>query len=312
MNLRSLEYLVALSEHHHFRKAAEACFVSQPTLSTQIRKLERELGVELVERNPAGVLMTPAGDAIVQRAKRMLDEAEGIRQIGRLHDDPEGGTVRLGIFPTLAAYVLPHVMQVLRERFPRMQLMLVEEKSDVLLAQLHDGRLDVALLATPNDSHGLDETDLFDEDFVLAVPHGHQLAGRAPVPTTALADERILLLDEGHCLRDQALSVCHSVGADEHDGFRATSLETLRQMVASGAGVTLLPRLAVSPPIPVSPDIDIVEIRPPRPSRRIAMYWRTSSPLAGFLPKLAEVFRTLPPDLVHPVPSDPAPPTSNA
>lgn len=299
MNLRSLEYLVALAEHRHFRKAAQACFVSQPTLSAQVRKLEDELGVDLVERNPGGVLLTPAGEEIVERARRILADADGIRQIGRLHNDPESGTLRLGIFPTLAAYVLPHVMPTIRERFPRLRLQLVEEKSDVLLRRLHDGRLDLALLATPNEHHGLHEEFLFDEDFVVAVPHGHHLAHGAPVPTTALVDEHILLLDEGHCLRDQALSVCHLAGADEHDGFRATSLETLRQMVASGAGVTLLPRLAVSPPVPESPDVDIVEIRAPRPSRRIAMYWRSSSPYATFLPRIADAFRSLPDELVH-------------
>lgn len=309
MNLRSLEYLVALSEHRNFRKAAEACFVSQPTISTQIRKLERELGVELVERHPAGVLMTPAGDAIIERARRMLDDADRIRQIARLHDDPEARTVRLGIFPTLAAYLLPHVMPGIRQRFPRMQLMLVEEKSDVLLAALHDGALDVALLATPNDAHGLQEMELFDEDFVLAVPRGHRLASGGPVSTTELVDERVLLLDEGHCLRDQALSVCHLVGADNLASFRATSLETLRQMVASGAGVTLLPRLAVSPPVADSPDIELVEICSPPPSRRIAMYWRTSSPLHEFLPSLAAEFRLLPTDLIHPVLPTPDVPT---
>lgn len=309
MNLRSLEYLVALAEHRHFRRAAEACFVSQPTLSAQIRKLERELGVELVERNPGGVLLTPAGEEIVARARRMLDDADGIRKIGRLHDDPEAGVLRLGIFPSLAAYILPHVMPAIRDRFPRMQLMLVEEKSDILLARLGDGRLDIALLATPIDHRGLHEELLFDEDFVIAVPHGHRLATNGPVPTTALADEKILLLDEGHCLRDQALSVCQLVGADEYDGFRATSLETLRQMVASGTGVTLLPRLAVSAPVPDSPDVDILEIRAPRPSRRIAMYWRSSSPFGGFLPKLAEVFRSMPGGLVDPIATPSADPS---
>lgn len=301
MNLRSLEYLVALAEHRHFRRAAEACFVSQPTLSAQIRKLERELGVELVERNPAGALMTPAGNEIVQRARRMLDEADAIRQIARVHEDPEAAVVRLGIFPTLAPYVLPHVVPTIRERFPQLQLMLVEEKSDVLERQLADGRLDAALLAVPIDDHGLHEELLFDEDFVVAVPHGHPLANGAPMATTALAGQDILLLDEGHCLRDQALSVCKLAGADERDGFRATSLETLRQMVASGTGVTLLPRLAVSDPVPASSDIDLIEIRTPRPSRRIAMYWRSSSPLGPFLVRLAEVFRTIPDDLVHPI-----------
>lgn len=313
MNLRSLEYLVALADHRHFGRAAEACYVSQPTLSAQIRKLERELGVELVERHPRGVLLTPAGEVIVERARRILGDAEGIRQVARLHHDPATGAVSVGIFPTLAPYVLPHVMPVVRARFPRLQLMLVEEKSDILLRQLLDGQLDVAVLATPIDTAGLHEELLFDEDFVVAVPHGHALAGtppsaepHAPVGTGALAGERILLLDEGHCLRDQALSVCQMAGADDHHRFRATSLETLRQMVASGAGVTLLPRLAVSPPVPVSPDIDIIELRAPRPRRRIAMYWRDTSPYADFLPGLADAFRMLPAGLVEPIVPDAA------
>jgi LysR family hydrogen peroxide-inducible transcriptional activator len=301
VNLRSLEYLVALADHRHFGRAAVACFVSQPTHSAQVKKLEQELGVELVERYPRGVLVTPAGEAIVERARRILGEAEGIRQVARLHDDPEAGAITVGVFPTLAPYVLPHVMPTVRTRFPRLQLMLVEEKSDVLLTQLLDGRLDVAVLATPIEAGGLHEELLFDEDFVVATPHGHPLAGGGPISTTALSGERILLLDEGHCLRDQALSVCNMTGADDRHRFRATSLETLRQMVASGAGITLLPRLAVSSPVPMSPDIDLVEIRPPTPSRRIAMYWRESSPFGDFLPELAGAFRALPTTLVDPI-----------
>ncbi len=309
MNLRSLEYLVALADHRHFGRAAEVCYVSQPTLSAQIRKLERELGVELVERHPRGALLTPAGEAIVERSRRILGDAEGIRQIARLHEDPAAGTMSLGIFPTLAPYVLPHAMPIVRTRFPRLSLMLVEEKSDVLLRQLQTGQLDIAMLAAPIDTRGLHEELLFDEDFVIATPKGHALATTAdaprdpaePVSTTALVGERILLLDEGHCLRDQALSVCNLAGADDHHGFRATSLETLRQMVASGAGVTLLPRLAVSPPVTPSPDIDLIELRAPRPSRRIAMYWRETSPFADFLPQLADAFRALPDGLVKPI-----------
>ncbi|MGB0114146.1 MAG: LysR substrate-binding domain-containing protein [Ilumatobacteraceae bacterium] len=306
MNLRSLEYLVALAEHRHFGRAAEACFVSQPTLSAQIRKLEQELGAELVERNPAGVLMTPAGEEIVVRARRMLDDADNIRHIGRLHRDPDAAVVRLGVFPTLAPYLLPHVMPTVRTQLPRLQLMLVEEKSDVLLDRLHDGRLDVAVLAAPIDAHGLHEDVLFDEDFVIATPHDERWSARLgeELSTADLAGENILLLDEGHCLRDQALSVCRLAGADERNGFRATSLETLRQMVASGVGITLLPRLAVSAPVPASPDIDVFEITAPTPNRRIAMYWRASSPFAAFLPRLAEAFRTLPDTLVHPIPPD--------
>lgn len=298
MNLRSLEYLIAIAEHRHFRRAAEACFVSQPTLSAQLKKLEIELGVELVERGSGGVMLTEAGERIVARARVMMAEADTIRAIARLSTDPEAGSIRIGMFPTLGPYLLPHAVPLLRRRFPRLELLLVEEKSDVLLRQLRDGRLDAVLLAVPNATVGLHEEVLFDEEFVLAVPANHPLAARTSVPTSVLAGESVLLLDEGHCLRDQALSVCNLVGADERSGFRATSLETLRQMVASGTGVTLLPRLATSSPVPASADITLVAFQPPVPKRTIAMYWRSSSAFAEFLGRLAEVLRSVSPDVV--------------
>jgi LysR family hydrogen peroxide-inducible transcriptional activator len=301
VNLRSLEYLVALADHHHFGRAAEAVFVSQPTLSSQIKKLEQELGVELVERGTRGVMLTEPGERIVARARAMLVEADSIRAIASLSTDPEAGSLRLGVFPTLGPYLLPHVMPGIRARFPRLELLLVEEKSEVLVAQLRDGRLDAALLAMPNAAPGLHEAALFDEQFLLAVPSGHQLADAQHVATSALAGESLLLLDEGHCLREQALSVCHMAGAGERLGFRATSLETLRQMVASGTGVTLLPRLAVSPPVPASPDIVLVDLDSPAPSRRIALYWRTSSVYADVLGELADVIRRATVGLVAPV-----------
>jgi LysR family hydrogen peroxide-inducible transcriptional activator len=300
MNLRSLEYLIALAEHRHFRRAAEACFVTQPTLSAQLKKLEVELGVELVERGSGGVMLTEAGERIVARARVMVAEADTIRAIARLSTDPEAGSIRIGMFPTLGPYLLPHAVPLVRGRFPRLELLLVEEKSEVLLRQLRDGRLDVALLAVPNATVGLHESVLFDEEFVLAVPAGHRLARQTSVPTSVLANESVLLLDEGHCLRDQALSVCNLVGADERSGFRATSLETLRQMVASGTGVTLLPRLATSSPVPASTGIALIPFEPPVPKRTIAMYWRSSSAFAEFLGRLAEVLRTVSPDVVSP------------
>jgi len=303
LNLRSLEYLIAIAEHRHFRHAAEACFVSQPTLSVQLKKLEIELGVELVERGTGGVMLTEAGERIVARARVMMAEADTIRAIARLSTDPEAGSIRIGMFPTLGPYLLPHAVPLLRKRFPRLELLLVEEKSDVLLRQLREGRLDAILLAVPNATVGLHQEVLFDEEFVLAVPANHRLATRTSVPASVLADESVLLLDEGHCLRDQALSVCNLVGADERSGFRATSLETLRQMVASGTGVTLLPRLATSSPVPASADIALVAFQSPVPKRTIAMYWRSSSAFAEFLGRLAEVLRSVSPDVVsaHPV-----------
>ncbi|MDR2011957.1 MAG: LysR family transcriptional regulator [Rhodanobacter sp.] len=297
MNLRDLRYLVALAEHKHFGRAAAASFVSQPTLSMQIRKLEEELGVALVERAPRKVLLTQAGYESVQRACEVLNETEQIRAIARRTLDPEAGTVRLGIFPTLGPYLLPHVIPMIRTRFPRLELLLTEEKTEIVLRQLHEGRLDAGILALPIHDDRLHQEFLFEEAFVLAVPVGHALAARRALKLDDLAEQNLLLLEDGHCLRDQALEVCRLADAGERIGFRATSLETLRQMVAAGVGITLLPMLAVKPPVTPSADIRLVEFRQRPPSRRIAMIWRKSSAIAPLLKHLAEVFRTLPRDL---------------
>ncbi|MFD0739940.1 LysR substrate-binding domain-containing protein [Lysobacter koreensis] len=298
MNLRDLKYLVALADHKHFGRAATASFVSQPTLSTQIKKLEDELGVSLVERAPRRVMLTPIGHDIAQRARKVIADVEQMAEIARRSQDPEAGTVRLGLFPTLAPYLLPHVLPGLRARFPRLELLLVEEKTDQILARLRDGRLDAGLLALPIHDEQLHVEPLFDEPFLLAVPQRHAMARRASLDLHDLDDQHLLLLEEGHCLRDQALDVCRMAGADERDGFRATSLETLRQMVASGVGITLLPMLAVQPPVPVSPDIALLPFRGEAPHRRIAMLWRRSSAMGGFLQQLAAEFRKLPPALL--------------
>ncbi len=299
MNLRDLRYLVAVGEYRHFGNAAEACFVSQPTLSTQIKKLERELGVELIERGSRQVMLTDVGAEVVERAKRMLAEADGIRDVTMRAQDPESGSLRLGLFPTLAPYLLPHVVGELHAQFPKLELLLVEEKTEVLLQRLRDGQLDVALMARPIRHEQLHEEYLFTEDFVLAVPSRHQLAGSdTEVGLTTLAAEPVLLLEEGHCLRDQALSVCQIAGASERAGFRATSLETLRQMVAAGVGVTLLPELATRPPIPQSEDVALLRFSDPVPNREIAMYWRKSSVYDDLLPRVAEVIRSIAGELV--------------
>jgi LysR family hydrogen peroxide-inducible transcriptional activator len=299
VNLRDLAYLVAVADERHFGRAAAASFVSQPTLSTQIKKLERELGVELIERGSRRVMLTPAGEQIVERARNVLREVGVIRQLADQSSDPEAGTVRVGLFPTLGPYLLPHVVPKVRERFPNLELLLFEEKTDEVLARIHDGSLDAGVLAMPIHDDALHVEPLFDEDFVLAVPANHPLAGRhEPVPTSVMADQSVLLLEEGHCLRDQALAVCQLVGAAERNGFRATSLETLRSMVAAGVGVTLLPELAVSPPVPVSADIALVPLRGPAPHRQIAMCWRKSSARRDFMPELARVFGELPDGLV--------------
>jgi len=295
MNLGDLRYLVAVADHRHFGRAAEACFVSQPTLSTQIKKLERELGVDLFERHPRQVLMTSAGERIVEHARTVLAEADTIRDVARRAKNPEGGTLRIGVFPTLGPYLLPHIVPVIHERFPDLELLLVEEKTEVVLRQLAEGKLDVGLLAQPVDGPHLDELPLFEEEFLLAVPVDHPLAATTGADTLAdlsvLEGETVLLLADGHCLRDQALSVCQLAGASERTGFRATSLETLRQMVAAGVGITLLPALSVHAPVPDYAGIRLLRFAAPPPSRRIALYSRSTSAYKGFLPEIARVVR---------------------
>ena len=289
MNLRDLKYLLALADHKHFGRAAAACFVSQPTLSTQIRKLEDELGVALVERAPRKVMLTTVGQDVVQRARRIVAEIEQMKESARRSQDPGSGTLRLGVFPTLGPYLLPHVVPGLRERFPELELLLVEEKSDALLQRLREGKLDAILLALPLHDDQLHAEPLFEERFVFAAPKQHPLAGNDVLSMAQLSDETLLLLEDGHCLREQALDVCRLSGAQEKSGFRATSLETLRQMVAAGVGVTLLPALSVHEPIAQSPNIRLVPFRDPPPSRQIALVWRKSSALDGFLHQLADV-----------------------
>jgi LysR family hydrogen peroxide-inducible transcriptional activator len=313
MNLRDLHYLVALADLRHFGRAAEACHVSQPTLSTQVRKLEEELGVALVERAPRQVMLTPAGADIVERARRVLAEVAQMRETARRTTDPEAGSVRLGLFPTLGPYLLPHVVPRLRERFPRLELLLVEEKTETLVGMLRAGRLDAAVLALPMHEDWLHCEPLFEEPFMLAVPAGHALAKRHLLTLSSLAHEHLLLLEDGHCLRDQALEVCSLAGAGEKEGFRATSLETLRQMVAAGVGITLLPMLAVKPPVPANDNVQLLGFRDP-PHRRLALVWRRSSAMAGFLRQVAGVLRALPPGLLAPpkpaaapAPAKPAP-----
>lgn len=284
----------------HFGRAAAASFVSQPTLSTQIKKLEEELGVSLVERAPRKVMLTPAGREAAERARRIVAEVEQMKEAARRSQDPEAGTVKLGIFPTLGPYLLPHVVPAIRARFPQLELLLVEEKSDVLLQRLREGKLDAGLLALPIDEDQLHVEFLFEEPFVLAVPEHHPLAARTSLTLAELSNQKLLLLEDGHCLREQALEVCRLSGANEKSEFRATSLETLRQMVAAEVGMTLLPTLAVKPPVARSDNIHLLGFSDSHPSRRVAMVWRKSSAMHLFLTQLAQVFRELPADLLDP------------
>ncbi len=302
MNLRDLRYLVALDEQRHFGHAAEACFVSQPTLSTQLKKLEAELGTVLIERAPREVLFTAAGEAVLVQAREILERADRIRAVARQAQDPGACTLRVGVFPTLAPYLLPHVLPRVYRHFPQMELLLVEEKTEEVLSRLRAGRLDAVLVALPVPDETLHTEYLFEEPFVLALHQSLPLASRRTIAYGDLAGQRLLLLEEGHCLRDQALEVCHLAGAREYGGFRATSLETLRYMVAAGVGITLLPILATQPPVAQAEGVRLVAFRKPVPHRKIAMLWRSSSPLGSVLVELAGILRKLPPKLLRPRP----------
>ncbi len=274
--IRQLEYLVALAETLNFRRAAENCFVSQPALSAQIQKLEQMLGVKLFERDPRRVLPTEIGTALAADARRVLEACDGLLERAQTSEDPLRGDLRLGAIPTVAPYVLPRVLPAVRQRYPDLRILLREDRTDSLLRALEHGDLDVLLLALEPDLGDVETLPLFDEAFVVAVPASHRLAGLDAVPESELASEQVLLLEDGHCLRESALEVCRRQGATELADFRATSLSTLVQMVAGGIGVTLLPAMAA----PVEVRGDDLAVRPfaeTPPVRRIGLAWRPSS-----------------------------------
>ena len=285
MNLRDLKYLVAVAKHRHFGRAAEACFVSQPTLSTQLKKLEGRLGVTLIERAGKRVLLTPPGAAIVAEAEQALRHVDALVQIAAQHRHPLGGELRLGVIPTVAPYLLPKILPAVRSAFDELSLKLTEGQTATLRALLDAGDIDAAVLALPSGATGVCERALYREPFLLAVGAAHPLAGRRGATLADLEAEAVLLLEDGHCLRDQALDVCKTHGAVENTNFRATSIETLREMVAANIGVTLMPLLAVKRD-------DGVRYAPFRdadpPQRQVGLIWRASSPRQTLMEALAE------------------------
>lgn len=273
LSLRALGYLVALAETRHFGKAAELCFVSQPTLSAQIKKMEEQLAVQLVERGQS-VRLTEVGERIVERARRIIADARDIEEMARTVQDPLCGELRLGLIPTVGPYLLPHIAAPLRTRFPRLKLLLLEHQTQRLVELLKDGELDMAILALPLPTERLATRTLYAERFQVALPDGHPLAKRKRFGLDDLDGETLLLLEDGHCLRDQALEACSLARVREAPDFRATSLETLRQMVASGIGITLLPNLAAEPYGIGTPGLTLRRLQDPEPSRTIAAAWR--------------------------------------
>ena len=292
MTLRELRYLVAVAEEGQVARAAERCHVGQPTLSTQLKKLEDTLGVQLFERGPRGLKPTAAGAPIIAQARVVLEEAQKLRDLARATQDPMTGALRVGAIPTLGPYLLPHLLPAIRKTYPKLRLLLSESLTAQLLEALHRHTLDAALLALPVAREGLETMALFREPFELALPAGHRLAKKKRVAPQDLADENLLLLAEGHCLRDQALDVCGTAMRASREEVQATSLETLRQMVAAGIGCTLLPRLSTLGG--ARPDNRLIELRPftlPEPTRLIALAWRARGARAEAARRLGGLIR---------------------
>ena len=277
IKLKDLRYLVAVADCRHFGKAAERCFVSQPTLSAQLKKLEDYLGVQLVERQPNNVSLTEAGEQIVSRARRILEASDEVVTLARSHRDPLAGRLRVALLPTIGPYLLPRIAQTLRKSLPRLDLQLYEYQTGPMLDKLQGGEVDMGILALPVALEGLEARELYTEPFIVALPDQHKLARRESLRADDLKGETLLLLEDGHCLRDQALEVCSRIGAQEKQDFRATSLETLRQMVATGAGLTLLPELASRGAYGNAKGVAIRPFAKPAPVRHVGAVWRKTS-----------------------------------
>lgn len=288
MNLRDLEYIVSIAELGSMAKAAVHSHVSQSTLSIQLKKLEASLGVAIFERSNKKLIPTAAGKRILDVARGIVQESRRLRDIAKSHHDPFSLTLRLGVFPTLAPYFLPHVMPAIRKSFPNLVIQLVEEKSPILTEKLLAGEIDAALLSLPVEGLNLASTHLFDDPFLLACAKNHPLAKRASISMADLADETLLLLDDGHCLRNQALEFCYLARAHESGEFRATSLETLRHMVAAGTGMTLIPKIACLP----TPNLAYIPfVKKVAPLRKIGLVWRASTPQKKLMDTLAALFK---------------------
>jgi len=281
MTLTELRYIVAVARERHFGRAAEACFVSQPTLSVAVKKLEEELGVTLFERGPGEVSVTPPGQKIVEQAQRVLEEAARLREVAAAGRDPLVGPLRLGAIYTIGPYLLPKLVPVMRRTAPQMPLLIQENFTHNLVEFLKSGEVDVILIALPFEEPGIATRAVYDEPFMVAVPKGHDWQERRRISSDELARESLLLLGEGHCFRDQVLDICHVVRGRDRSALAKTveggSLETIRQMVASGVGVTVLPATSVA----AGGAGDLIRILPfakPVPTRRVGLAWRRSFP----------------------------------
>lgn len=294
MNLRDLRYVVAVADHAHFGKAAQACSISQPTLSGQILKLERELGVELFERDGRTVDLTSAGALILAHARRAVTAADDMIAAAAAHRDPEAAPLRLGIIPTLAPYLIPVLLPAIQANLNRLRLTLVEDLTDRLIEPLHRGALDAALIASEPGEAGLREQLLFQEPFWLVMRADHPLAGLETVATTQVDARSLLLLQDGHCLRDQAIDLCQRPRPPsvELTDMRASSLDTLLQMVEAGFGMTLMPHLAIVRDTPLPRNVVARRLEGARTSRCVRMVSRANSARHATIDRVAELVRS--------------------
>lgn len=298
MTLTELKYIVAVARQKHFGHAAEACFVAQPTLSVAIKKLEEELGVTIFERGGSEVTMTPLGSQIVAQAERVLEQTAAIKEIAKQNKDPLAGPFRLGVIYTIAPYLLPQLVKTMIDRVPQMPLILQENFTVRLIEQLRQGELDAAIMALPFNMQGLSVQPLYDEPFVVTVPKNHKWAESESVSAESLKNETMLLLGNGHCFRDQVLEVCPEMSRFSTTGdgiartFEGSSLETIRHMVASGIGITVLPMASI--PDMETPDgmLRYVPFSAPAPNRRVVLAWRKSFTRLAAVEAIAEAVQS--------------------
>ncbi|RKQ68078.1 LysR family hydrogen peroxide-inducible transcriptional activator [Oceanibaculum indicum] len=286
--MKQLRYFEALAQHGHFGRAAEACAISQPALSLQVKELEEIIGAPLVERGARQVRLTSLGETLAVRARVILRAVEELGDLARASHRPFTGRLRLGVIPTIAPYLLPSVINSLSQTYPGLDLQPRESTTQRLIGELMNGRLDAAILALPVSEPALAAVSLFEEEFLLVRP---QADADQPVPSAeTLHDMRLLLLEEGHCFRDQAISFCKISVSPSRDMIEGNSLSTLVQMVGAGIGVTLIPEMAV-PVETRSAPVSVVRLPAPRPTRTIGMVWRRTNPLADELTQIADIVR---------------------
>ena len=304
MNLRDLQYIIAVAEIRHFGKAAERCIVSQPTLSGQIKKLEEQLGVTIFERTNRSVEVTPIGEEILRHARLMMEQMNAIEQLAQAHQDPLAGPLRLGTIPTISPYLMPLILLPLKQQYPQLKLILSEEVTDTLIRRLQQHEIDAALLATAVDEPELEQMPLFDEPFWLAHPREHAFYNKETITREDLENTELLLLAEGHCLAKQAMEVCRLKERNERGemaDLRAASLETLLQLVGAGFGSTLMPALAMRGSWTTGSGIVTRQLDLPDAYRRVSLVYRASYPRMEALHTLARVILEQLPNTVTPL-----------